>query len=1695
MGLLTLYEKLGELLGPENVLKVITAFSHEPLIWEAIGDEKFQASLFKKLGNDPTAWNADFICFAKTGMSRQEAENWLREPSKPLMIGVLPRKTALEAYQSFEAGNRQLESVAELTAVLAGFIYTLHAQPGHLKTFLQQYREQKELLPDRMRLMVAAYGILPDRGKFLAEVTTILPPAEIIELLVQIHLVNPMLGDIFGDSLKESLGYLPLAQQVELLKRLYQTYRQEEIAPAAALLLKTSYSETPPVNLDDFAGVERTRLLGDLAQLADENVLALSLYENARLTAARYIEKLAIPVAEASGGDIIEQAGDVEGDPFQVKPDLAAKVLDRALRDEKQELSLTLTLHAEVIRKPMLYKKVMSAAHKQKNTALVRDLAYLTFIQSPQNAANLRELVSALVAEDDHAQAIAFGQRLIRLPEALAEDWHLQGTQLEATGKSNEARQHFQQSVELAPQNGLFRLSLAKQQLKAGEYENGIRTLTEATVISPSEPAIWQALIDAHESRGHTDHAHDLARKAVQAVPFSATLLTRLGAQYLKRGNVIAASSTLQQLLQTEPESAEQAIEAIHLLNRTGKRDAAREYAGNAYVNWPENSEVKLTYIAQLEAVAEFNQALELFNTIAAQELNLSDQLGKARLICKNYIASFNCLNEREPLHLTNTLAVLEHAYQADKENDILLLAIAELNLVKGDERHAGDLLRYLLGRTSTAGNDEAWRIHRGLALHALTNDEAEAAIVSAQTAENAAGSDLTAGMVLTYAFAAAGFDEDACRSARRVADSLPEISTQLWLAEQLASCGNADQAKEVLQIAAKSYPADKRVSLKLAEIYSTLGERTNAVILLEKLLATVQAEPALINSIGQVFIQMEEWDRALACFDLVSGQGSQAAAESGFARSALLHRSGQTEQALDLARDLNTTYPESKIIQQLLIDLLLAQGCNREALDTYQQNAAAGEEPIKQKHAASLLGAEFARRLNEPAGAKLDLAFAAYQLEDYPTAISLLGDETVKLPAYQAMRALVSHILGENIETTREIDASINRISEERVTGDDYSLRTQLAWQLLRDYDSHQLPARRQQVHLIDGLLADPLIHDSLTASIADADVRARVIEQVETLLASISKVGPASVSQLLQQTYMLQTVVPANCWLSDAYAFDQVIANLESLANKLPDHPLVNLHILDIAVAMKTKIDLANQFGDQEILAEMPAWSRLDGLLEPCLNQISKFRDADEINRLRALMLGPTDELHNPLPDDTMRVRNLVVSRSLDHLDKIGLSDIYRDHEVDTLSLTACAIFSLKSNAPEALRFSAKALERKPDDPFILYLASMAENKFGDRQNAFRYLTKAIEYWPRHQQWRSQAIAMARDLGEVEDLVKLSELQLEDNLDNKRLARELIEHYNRAGQFEKAVKLLDRLLLHNNQVPEYWLDLVNIYESIGDLETALSVSNSAINQMPNSEEMLVNKGRVLLAKNELRKAESEIEILIRMFPANKELLLLKAQLLNKLGRKNEAAQLLGKVSLAEKDPESMHLQKLKLTGELESASDARKMLNGYIQARGIPYDDSVYMMLAEVNLEAGQLDEAENAAQNALKLKPGLWRAYQILGEINQQRGAIDVAIGVYRMALEINPANAKCLHEIGRLYLSRRQYNQALQAFQQLIERFPDDVEGYVLLANVMRENRDLHGAEAMLRKASQLAPDDVKIRRQLGAIIALNLVHNS
>src|SRR5690606_16900129 len=94
----------------------------------------------------------------------------------------------------------------------------------------------------------------------------------------------------------------------------------------------------------------------------------------------------------------------------------------------------------------------------------------------------------------------------------------------------------------------------------------------------------------------------------------------------------------------------------------------------------------------------------------------------------------------------------------------------------------------------------------------------------------------------------------------------------------------------------------------------------------------------------------------------------------------------------------------------------------------------------------------------------------------------------------------------------------------------------------------------------------------------------------------------------------------------------------------------------------------------------------------------------------------------------------------------------------------------------------------------------------------------------------------------------------------------------------------------------------------------------------------------------------------------------------------------------------------------------------------------------------------------------------------------------------ALLYTPDSLEVHLELGKAYQSRRQFALAQKVYQEAIQLAPNDYRPYFQAGQALKESKEYLEAEVMLRRAAQLAPNELSVHRLLGAIVALNLVHN-
>ncbi len=391
-------------------------------------------------------------------------------------------------------------------------------------------------------------------------------------------------------------------------------------------------------------------------------------------------------------------------------------------------------------------------------------------------------------------------------------------------------------------------------------------------------------------------------------------------------------------------------------------------------------------------------------------------------------------------------------------------------------------------------------------------------------------------------------------------------------------------------------------------------------------------------------------------------------------------------------------------------------------------------------------------------------------------------------------------------------------------------------------------------------------------------------------------------------------------------------------------------------------------------------------------------------------------------------------------------------------------------------------------------------------DPSTAIQAIQKALASWPDEPRWQYLAAEMylRHPLMDKTEAAEAAIAHLEqaiqldpEHADSYKVLGTL---YEKRGEHGKAVHLLKMAASLEPRDTEIWMKLAEVHHELGNLEDAVFCAEKAAALSPKHTKPLILLADMELEGNKPEKAKARAQTALDIEPDNPEALVLTAKALKALEQPAEAIDLLEKALPVVSEPLPLHLEYIQLIQKargVKVALDAAKDLSD-----SYPEDSRVLSLLAEILESDGQIQTAVQTAQKALRCrncldtlsKEELAFLHYNLGRLLGQTGQLDQSIHQLVEALDNHPDYIEAYLELGHVHQQRRQHAQALQAFSQAIDVAPSDSRPYYYAGLALKESKDYLKAERMLRKASELAPEDVSIHRLLGAVVALNLVHN-
>jgi Flp pilus assembly protein TadD len=258
----------------------------------------------------------------------------------------------------------------------------------------------------------------------------------------------------------------------------------------------------------------------------------------------------------------------------------------------------------------------------------------------------------------------------------------------------------------------------------------------------------------------------------------------------------------------------------------------------------------------------------------------------------------------------------------------------------------------------------------------------------------------------------------------------------------------------------------------------------------------------------------------------------------------------------------------------------------------------------------------------------------------------------------------------------------------------------------------------------------------------------------------------------------------------------------------------------------------------------------------------------------------------------------------------------------------------------------------------------------------------------------------------------------------------------YTRAGQTDKAIQALTRVVNENPLSVQGRLALAQAYVAARDMNKAIEALEEIVDDEPRVANML---GQFQEQAGRLKDAADSYTKALSVAPNSRELKVRRIAAL--IGAKDfqRAAEFAAQAQT--QHPDDLRFPQLRAHA-LQQTGDTMRAI-GVLEpvARANPSDATTQLALADLYTNAGRKTDAERTVRELVAIEPGNADALNYLGYLLADSGRqLDEAIRIVRRALDIEPNNPNYLDSLGWAYYRRGDYEDAEKYIGPAAQQMP-------------------------------------------------------
>jgi tetratricopeptide (TPR) repeat protein len=1265
------------------------------------------------------------------------------------------------------------------------------------------------------------------------------------------------------------------------------------------------------------------------------------------------------------------------------------------------------------------------------------------------------------------------------------------------------------------PSHGMTNTYLGWTLMEQGQLDEAVNILSKATLLIPEEAQPWLMLSESYRRAGDQKRAVETLRAGVLSSPDSPEINFSLASACLESGSLSEALPFLKKAASLTPNDLEVTLDLGNTLYSLGHLAEARQILGAARQKWISSPDLAYCYAQVLLAMGEPEKAIPVFDVALLKEPPQFDwYLLYAETLLGDWEMLLSGQGRVDYARLVNAQQALEKALMLNPEDFRTNLLLAETLLAKGRPDAAIEIYQRLVEAVDAEAPSYCWRVQGGFGKVALQLGQVETALVALQEATCAESSKAYFQRLLTEAYMSADLSKEAFEVAQDALRITPnDLDTLSWFADVMLKLGEATSAVDALECATQLAPDDPDYWTRLAGLHMQIGNLDAARKAYQTLVDLDLVQPEHLQQAAYGYLRMEDRLSALTCLQRAVEMSESPSAELLFDTARLLLDTGQTEQALESLQKAITRTPLDLKLHVFQSDLLVlldrlqaAQACLEHALQLKEaQKAAATRDGIENEllpgHWLEALDgiagihARFARLLRRLGDVGQALYHAEKALEYYPDDV-ILTLLCASLAQAQMKWDRVGELAAVDWQEVQLTAPSAGRESARLVL---FILKAELALRSGQD---------QQAEYWLDELKLAPEKPRLLAARVRLAARKGEwqsaidLFDRAMALLNHTSRIDQAyiyagttfnpGIDPPLEDLLMLAEAA------LEAHRWDDALQLSERAVAEYPQEARCFFEYARKTILIAERQRLCQDLG---VKTNAPGEAALSAgtftQLENILNQVETLNETPDLMHWSArgrAVFHPTYINARALmsvarePDEVTALAGVL--RSLGNYPvAIQVVTQHGDYPQAVAQLALCLI---ETNSDKALQIARKCLDLLPSDPLNYALLARAAEEAGDMEVAMEALEAGLSLWPNEPEWHAWAATLAIkagifyvDIDHWRQAVRLSPNHVDYAL---ALTRAYLAH----GEPQNAIDALNQPQFLEAENPEVWLTLAEAHQEACFFKEALQFAELATEFDPSPKPVL-RCGEIALAMESMDAALEYARQALQRDPRVPEVILFHAKVMKERGELDAALEVIQRALPAMPDSMPVLLERARLIHEIEGPAAALELIQQILKKE--PESIDALVLLAHTYNEMGDLSQAEATIHTALRLDPSLPDLNLLMGDLQVKAGQLDQAIHYLSEAVRQAPGMLPAYLELGKAYQTRRETSQALRTYHQAITIAPNDPRPYYQSALIMREGKDYVGAETMLRKASKLSPNDISIRRQLGAIIALNLVHTA